>query len=90
VSKLATIRGENKALTRGSRSTLFADADAWVYRMGGCSPDASSIVVAVNRGDASKTVNVQAGSYTDLFAGAAHAGGSVTLPARGFMILREE
>ncbi len=90
VSKLATIRGENKALTRGSRSTLFADADAWVYRMGGCSPDASSIVVAVNRGDASKTVNVPAGDYTDLFAGAAHAGGSVALPARGFVVLREE
>jgi glycosidase len=89
VSKLATARGENKALTRGSRSTLFVDADAWVYRMGGCAPDAKPVVVAVNRADSSKTVNVPTGSYTDLISDSAHSGGSVTLPARGYLLLRE-
>ncbi|HNS98199.1 MAG TPA: alpha-amylase family glycosyl hydrolase [Polyangiaceae bacterium] len=90
VGKLATIRGENKALTRGARSTLYVDADTWVYRMGGCTPDANAVVVAVHRGDGPKTVTVPSRNYTDLWTGAGHAGGSISLSARGFILLRED
>ena len=44
------LEGE-KALTRGSRHTLYADADTWVYRMDGCGDSAAPIWVAINRSD---------------------------------------
>lgn len=88
--QLGKIRGENKALSRGRRSTLYVDGDTWVYRMGGCGAGAPDVIVAVNRADSAKTVPVPAGSYTDLRTEASSAGGNISIPARDYVILRAE
>jgi glycosidase len=90
LSALGRIRGENRALTRGRRTTLSAGADTWVYAMGGCGADAPDVVVAINRAGSDRDVDVPAGSYVDLVAGGAHPGGSVTLAPRSYLLLRED
>lgn len=90
VRKLSRIRGENKALTRGRRSTLHVDADTWVYRMGGCGTAAPDIIVAINRADSPRTVDVPPGQYTDLISEASSTGGSITVGARDYILLRTE
>ncbi|MGE0786008.1 MAG: alpha-amylase family glycosyl hydrolase [Sandaracinaceae bacterium] len=87
VRTLAHIRADRRALTRGRRRTLSVDRDTWVYAMGGCGDSAPDVVVAINRSDNPRSVNVPAGSYTDLVSGGAASGGSVSVPARGFVIL---
>ncbi|MCA9514236.1 MAG: hypothetical protein KC635_04780, partial [Myxococcales bacterium] len=89
VRALAHIRGTYKALSRGTRTTLSSSADTWVYRMGGCGEGAPDVIVALNRGDADATEAIPAGDYTDLVSDeAVSGGGDVTVPARGFRILR--
>ena len=90
VSKLARVRGAHKALTRGVRTTLAATASTWVYRMGACGGDVKDVVVALNRGAAAATVELPAGTYTDLMADASQAGGAVVLPPRSYRVLRVE
>ncbi len=89
VRALARLRSENPVLGRGVRRTLSADQDTWVYRMSGCGMDSAPIVVAINRGDTPRTLDVGTGPFTDLITGGAVAGGSVSVPARGFAVLRE-
>ena len=86
VRALARVRGENPVLARGRRVTMSVDQDTWVYRMAGCE-GADEIVVALNRADATRTVTIPAGSFTDLLTSTPHSGGSVTLPARSFVVL---
>jgi len=90
VGKLGRLRGAHKALTRGVRTTLSATADTWVYRMGACGGETHDVVIAINRGDDAATVEVPAGTYTDLMADASQAGGALTLPARSYRVLRVE
>lgn len=90
LSRLGTIRGEEKSLTRGSRYTLHADADTWVYRMDGCGDAAGAVWVAINRSDESKTVAIPSGSYVDLMTQASTGGGQQQLGPRDFIILRQE
>lgn len=85
VRTVARIRGENPALGRGRRTTISADADTWLYRMGGCD-GADDVIVGINRADSARSVMVPAGSYTDLRTGGMASGGSVSIPARGFLI----
>lgn len=89
VSFLATIRAENPALTRGSRTTHSVDQDTWVYTMGGCG-DTPDVTVAINRADSNNTVSVPAGSYTDLLDDSTFAGGSVDMSPRSFLVLRHD
>lgn len=86
VSALARIRAENPVIGRGRRETISADQDTWVYRLTGCGED-RRVTVAINRSDAERSVDVPAGSYRDLIAGTPVAGGSVPVPARGFLVL---
>ena len=90
VKELTRIRGENKALTRGRRSTLSVDDDTWVYRMGGCGTAAPDVIVAINRADSPRSVNVPSGSYTDLRADSSAMGGSISIPARDYVLLRAD
>lgn len=90
VKKLAKLRGENKALTRGVRQTLSSDGDSWVYRRGGCGDAAAEIIVAINRGDGAKTVNIPQGSYVERMSGNDSSGGSVNLPPRSFMVFESK
>ena len=87
VRALAHIRGENPVLGRGRRVTLSASADTWVYRMTGCG-GAADVIVAINRADAPNSVTIPAGSYDDLIAGTPASGGSTSLLARSFRVLR--
>ena len=48
------------------------------------SPD---VTVAINRADGARSVNIPAGSYTNLLTDAAVSGGSVSVPARDYLIL---
>jgi glycosidase len=88
VAQLGRIRGENPVLGRGRRTNLSSDQDTWVYRMEGCGAGFNAVTVAINRADSARTVNIPAGSYTNLATNAASMGGSVTLPARSWVILR--
>ena len=90
VRALARARGQNKALSRGVRTTLTVNASTWVYRMGGCGDLASDVIVAINRGDVPVDVAIPEGAYTDLVTDATQAGGNLTLPARTFRLLRAE
>jgi hypothetical protein len=90
LANLASIRAGNKALTRGYRTTISSDADTWVYKMGGLAGKAPDIYVALNRADTSGPVTIPAGSYENLMTGATVSGGSVTVAARGFLILRPQ
>jgi glycosidase len=85
VRALARLRAQNRALTRGRRRTLSTTRETWVYTMGGCGGD--EVTVAINRADGGRTVSIPAGSYTDLLTGAAVSGGSVSLPARSYLVL---
>lgn len=89
VSALASIRAENPALSRGSRTTHFVDQNRWIYTMGGCG-DTPDVTVAINRADSNNTVDIPADSYTDLIHDEAHGGGSVDLSPRSFIVLRHE
>ncbi|MBX3249108.1 MAG: hypothetical protein KF901_18160 [Myxococcales bacterium] len=84
VRALGRIRGAYPVLGRGRRVTISADQDTWVYRMTGCGDD---VIVAINKADAARSVNIPAGSYTDLMTEGAASGGSRELPARSFVIL---
>lgn len=88
VGALARIRAENKVISRGRRETLSADADTWVYRLTGCDDASPDIVVAINRSDSGRSLEVPQGSWTDLVANRAVQGGAVQVAARSFLVLR--
>lgn len=90
VGKLGGIRARNKVLARGQRATLHADDGTWVYRMSGCGESSPEIVVAINKTDGERGVDIPAGAYTDLMTEQATSGGRRQIPARGFLILRAE
>lgn len=88
VRALARMRARTRALTRGARTTLSADADTWVYRMGGCGAEAPDVTVAINRADAPRSVSIPAGTYTDLLTDESVGGGSIMLGARSYLVLQ--
>jgi hypothetical protein len=68
---------------------VSADQDTWVYRMTGCGgAGASDVTVAINRADDGRSVSIPAGSYDDLVGSGTVSGGSLSLPARSFRVLR--
>ena len=90
VRRLGRIRATNPVLGRGSRTTLSSTQDTWVYRMGGCGMAARDIVVALNRADVARSVEVPAAMYEDLMRDGAPAemGGRVELAPRSARVLR--
>jgi hypothetical protein len=58
--------------------------------MGGCGMGARDVVVAINRADAPRAVDIPAASYEDLLRDGTPAdpGGRVELPARSVRVLR--
>jgi len=85
VRALAHARGEIRALTRGRRRTLSSSQDTWVYTMSGCGDEAATI--AINRADSAQSVTIPAGTYVDHIGGGSVSGGSVSVPARSFLVL---
>jgi glycosidase len=86
VKKLARMRAKHPALARGQRRTLSAGQDTWMWEMSGCG--AEPIVVAVNRADSPNSVQIPAGSYTNLRDESSTSGGMMSIPARDFMVLQ--
>ena len=87
VRGLARLRAQNRALSRGRRTTLSSSRDTWVYTMGGCGSSTPDVTVAINRADSANSVDIPAGSYTDLLGGGTVSGGSVSLGPRSFLVL---
>ncbi len=89
VRRLAAIRGQNPGVARGTRTTLSSSQDTWVYRMGGCGMTTRDVVVAINRSDSARSVDVPMGTYADLMADGAPSvmGGRVELAPRSFRVL---
>ena len=80
ISELARVRRENKALSRGRRTTISADYDTWFFAMS-CDDDAAATVnVAINRGDDPRNLNLNDGAYTDLVTGEALNADAVVPP----------
>jgi len=90
VRAMANARADNKALSRGRRTTLSSDQDTWVYRMGSCGVDTPDILVAINKGDGARDVQVPAGTYDELLGGGTVPGGTLNLPARSVRYLRAQ
>lgn len=84
VKKLGTIRKENPALWRGTRTTVFVSNDVYVYKM----TDGPDVVyVAINRSDSAQSAENLPDSATDLLSGDEVSGPNVSMPARSAMIL---
>jgi glycosidase len=78
--KLLSIRAAHPALRRGSRATISADNDVWVYSR---VTSGDTVHVAVNRGDAPRSVGgLPAGPLTELVTGASVTGPNAQVPAR--------
>lgn len=85
VMTLNAIRAERAPLRRGDRTTLFADADTFVYEM---ALGDERVYVALNRADSNRTAGgLPDGDYQDLLGGQVIAGPSVDMPARTSMVL---
>jgi glycosidase len=87
VKKLGAIRKAHKALWYGTRTTLSVNDDTWAYKM---VSGTNTVYVAVNRSDSAQQVSgLPGGQLTDLLNGGSASGPSVTIPARGAMILTQ-
>jgi glycosidase len=83
--KLGAIRKAHSSLRRGNRTTLSQTDDTWVYSM---VDGADTVYVAINRADSAKTVSgLPAMSLTDQVSGGMVSGPTLSVPARGFVIL---
>jgi hypothetical protein len=58
--------------------------------MGGCGAGFADVIVALNRSDQERDVEIPAGTYVDLLLGGTSEGGAVTLGARSYAVLRAE
>ena len=90
ISKLTDIRAAHPNLARGRRVTLSVDQDTWVYRMLGCGGESLPVTVMINRADETRSLNLPAGSYSELLNEESLQGGEISLPARSIKILIPE
>ena len=85
IKALGIARKLHPALRRGSRSTLWLEADGWMYQR---LFDGDNVVVALNRGDNPLTATgLPTGTWQDLLGGADASGGTVQVPPRGVRVL---
>ena len=83
IKALTTIRAAHPAMRRGTRSTLQADADLWVYELTTAAGDpvTDTVYVGINRSDADRTTTMLPSGLTELITNTP-ATGTVTIPAR--------
>jgi glycosidase len=80
VKKLAEIRSKHPALRRGTRATIQADTDVWLYAR---VTTGDAVYVAINRSDSPKNVSgLPSGGLTELVTGDAANGPTVSIPPR--------
>lgn len=80
IATLTDIRAKHPSLRRGTRTTVSADADTWVYKR---STSDDVVYVAVNRSDSDKQLGgLPTGSLSELVTSATVNGGTVSVPAR--------
>lgn len=80
IKRLADIRAKHPALRRGTRSTINADNDTWVFSR---ETTGDTVYVAINRSDAPKEVSgLPAGALNDEVTSTVANGPTVTIPAR--------
>jgi glycosidase len=85
IGALGKLRQDHPALRRGSRTSLSATDDTWVYSM---SDGVETLYVAINRGDADQTVTgLPAGTLRDLLNLESVSGPSVRVLARSARVL---
>ena len=87
VRALSRLRAEHRVLARGSRQTVHADNDTWVYKKTGCGADYTEAVVAINRADSSRQVPIPNGNWVNGITGEAISAGAYTLSPRDFLVL---
>jgi glycosidase len=84
ISKLGELRKRKTCLSRGSRRTLIANNDVFVYEMS----DANcTVIVAINRTDNAQTVTLPGSSYTDLLSNSSITTASLSMAARSSVVL---
>jgi len=87
VRLLARLRGSFKTLGRGNRVTLSSDNDTWVYRMScGSDPAFPEVIIAINKADSARDVNIPGGTYKEHLNDANFDGGTYSVPARSFAV----
>jgi glycosidase len=80
IKRLADIRAKHPALRRGTRATINADNDTWVFSR---ETTGDTVYVAINRSDAPKEVSgLPAGTLNDEVTSTTANGPTVTIPAR--------
>ncbi|MBL8028581.1 MAG: hypothetical protein JNL74_19305 [Fibrobacteres bacterium] len=87
VAKLSQIRRNFLFIATGERRTLSVSTDTWSYSIkdtGG----SDSIIVAINRGNASSSITLPVGSYTNYVSMQNVIGGVVNIPPRSYLILK--
>lgn len=88
IKKLTAIRAAHPALRRGTRTTISATADTLAYKQ---TSDDDTVFVAVNRGDASRSVtNLPSAAFTDMLTGRTVVGPTITVAARSAVVLTTE
>jgi glycosidase len=87
IGALARARAVNKVLSRGRRTTIHADQDTWVYRMSGCGGDIPDAIVAINRADDDRSVDIPAGEWVNLLTDRPESGGRRDLGPRSYLLL---
>ncbi len=85
LKQLGEIRASHDSTRRGTRQPLSADTDTMVYRM---SHGSDEVYVALNRGDSEAMVGgLPSGSLLDELSGQVLNGPTVSVPARGSLVL---
>ncbi|HEY8040608.1 MAG TPA: alpha-amylase family glycosyl hydrolase [Polyangiaceae bacterium] len=89
IKALTAIRAAHPAMRRGTRTTLTADADLWVFSSTTPSgdPQPDTVYVAINRSDADRQVTTLPAGLTELITGTP-ASGTITVPARQTRIFK--
>lgn len=80
IKRLADIRAKHPALRRGTRATINADNDTWVFSR---ETTGDTVYVAINRGDAPREVSgLPSGPLNDEVTSTVANGPTVSIPAR--------
>jgi len=87
VGSLARLRAEHLVLARGTRETIHADNETWVYRKSGCGETYRDAVVAINRADQAREIRIPQGQWNDGLTGEPVSAGVHALAPRGFLVL---
>lgn len=84
IAKLTSIRAGHPAMRRGTRATLFADADLWVFSEAATDTKGTTdtVYVGINRSDSDRTTTSIPAGLPELVVGGATSTGNDTVPAR--------